>query len=159
RLRAQVNWFKPLLTGEMVSGPMAVFNGTWMFTSYVPASTTAACQLGIGRFWMMDFTTPYDTSNPPSTGGLARMPDPASTGTFRQSLDVATSIIPGVLLTPSLACATASAVSDPYVGGSHLTTSNVTSSSMTATLITGGVGTSLKNVNQTLPTPRQSTIV
>src|SRR5262249_31670360 len=53
RLRAQVNWFKPLLSGEMVSGPMAVFNGTWMFTSYVPASTTAACQLGIGRFWMM----------------------------------------------------------------------------------------------------------
>src|SRR5262249_44385310 len=139
--------------------PMAVFNGTWMFASYVPASTSGACQLGTGRFWMMDFTTPFDTTNPPSTGGQARLPDPSSTGTFTQFLPVATSIIPGVLLTPSLACATADAVPDPYVGGSHLTTSNVTSSTMTATLITGGVGTSLKNVNQTLPTPRQSTIV
>jgi type IV pilus assembly protein PilY1 len=159
RLRAQVWWFDPLLSGEMVTGPMAVFNGIWLFTSYVPAAVSASCQQGIGRFWEMDFMAPNGSATPPASGGVARMPSPSSPGTFVQSMDLTTSVIPGVVLSSSLVCATGTSSSDPLVGGTSLSMGNVQPSQMTATLITGGIGKALKDVSQTLPTPRQTTIV
>jgi type IV pilus assembly protein PilY1 len=167
RLRAQVNWFKPLLSGEMVTGPMQVFDGVFYFASFAPpASGASACGGGVARLWGMDFTTLTGQSTPPSGGGVARLTDPAQPGTVTQFADQGTAIIPGVTVQASLTCATTDAASsDPYVpGATHAATGNISPAtySLMAQIGKPGAtsgGPSVSTLTRALPSPRTSTIV
>jgi type IV pilus assembly protein PilY1 len=165
KLRAQVNWFKPLLTGEMITGPAAVFDGTFYFASFAPPTVGgASCGGGTARLWGMDFMTKFDLADV-AKGGFARLNDPANaSATPTQFADVGSTIVPGIVVSASLSCATAgTAATDEYVpNATHSTTGNISPATYSLMAQVGSPGGSsgvVQTISRNLIAPRTSTIV
>lgn len=168
KLRAQVNWYKPLLNGERVSGPMSVFDGVHYFATFRPTAS-AGCSVGTPFIWGMDYITPSDT-NDLSKGGNARLVNAGNTYQFidptggNTSSPIAGHVIPGISIQAQPACASSTAGSDQYVpGASHTSTSNVTSGSYQLFAQVGTKGISgnatVGTYSLTLPPPQTSTVI
>jgi type IV pilus assembly protein PilY1 len=173
KLRASVNWYwipksgstttpSYLQTGERVSGPMTVFNGTLYFTTYYAGNPANGCNTGRAKLWGFDYVTPQSTSAL-WEGGLRSA---ATTCSPTQDwLDpgepcgtAQAAIVPGVAVLATPACAQATTA---LVGGvSHTTLSNVAagSFSLVANISANGTnpGTQLQ---MNLPTPVGPTFI
>jgi type IV pilus assembly protein PilY1 len=156
RLIASVNWYNQFpVGGEMVTGPGAVFDGTYYFAAFSPSSTSS-CTAGNGYIWGMDYMIPGDSQGnadpgltSPKNGGAYKMTpgtasDPACT-TNNQTLSNCNlvpggAIIPGVTITSSLSCSTPSAITDPATGGPVLSASNSTPPTYSISALQGKTG-------------------
>jgi type IV pilus assembly protein PilY1 len=156
-LFAQVNWYLllPNAPGEMMTGPAAVFDGTYYFASYAPASGSgaSACTGGTAYLWGMDFTSAADSSGthalvtpPPSYGGLGRLLN--SSNALAQDVPPAVNpnaIIPGITITSTATCAQTTTIPDPATGGSMLQMSNVSPASYQVSALQGKGGPNVNN--------------
>ncbi len=133
RLMANLNWYLPFPTnGEMMTGPAAVFDSGYYFATYRPPSTTGSCASGGAYLWGVDFTLPASatgaiqsgTGTPViSNGGVYKM---AGSSGLVPNVSSGTAIIPGVTITSTLACATATASTDTTTGGPLISMSGAT---------------------------------
>jgi type IV pilus assembly protein PilY1 len=178
KLRANVNWWLgpgTFATGERVSGPMTVFDGTLYFSTYAaaPTNTSQVCSGGAARLWGRDFVTPLD-KNDLSQGGIPRMQPPPPNpplGTpppFVQPSDYDSTlngvVIPGVSIKSTPACASlVTSSSDAYVaGGQHQTVGDFSPGSYSVfspvgAKATGGAGT--RTFEMSVPTPVAPTVI
>jgi hypothetical protein len=62
-----VNWYRPLIDGERVTGPMVLFDSDLFFSTFKPV--TAVCKVGESNLWSMHYTVPAGMT--PDTGGAA----------------------------------------------------------------------------------------
>ncbi|MGO8992343.1 MAG: hypothetical protein ACLQVI_03370 [Polyangiaceae bacterium] len=131
RLLASLDWWLPFPTaGEMITGPASVFDGGYYFATFRP-SGGSACTAGEAYIWGMDFTDPASTTGveqgaSPTTvnnGGVYKLT--GSSGLV-QSIASGNAIIPGITITSSLACSTATATTDPATGGPMISMSSST---------------------------------
>jgi type IV pilus assembly protein PilY1 len=148
KLKASVNWWKVLPNpGELVSGPSAVFDGTYYFATYVPNSTSNLCSHGEAFLWGMDYqaaasstlqatTSPPD---PPSFGGGPKLLD--STSTQVQVLDTGSAaILPGIAVTNTAACAQTETVTDYYTGSTRYDLTNSSPATYSVSALIGQNG-------------------
>ena len=152
RLLANVNWYEQLPTaGEMVTGPAAVFDGSYYFATYAPASRSNAVRVGHGLLCGMDYTIAADSTgkqpttvpNPPSYGGVSKMIN--SSSQLVQKLSQGSAIIPGVTITSTSICSTTTAGTDPVTGGPLLSMSSVSPASYQVSALQGAPGASQGN--------------
>jgi hypothetical protein len=138
-LLANVNWYFALPTaGEMISGPSQVFDSAYYFATFRP-STTSGCNAGNAYIWGMDYMSPGDASGNSQTspttfnsGGVYEMtPSPTTTGCSTNTagsaecVESGSAIIPGLTITATQACATASvSTTDPVTGGPLIQTTS-----------------------------------
>ncbi|AKU99416.1 Type IV fimbrial biogenesis protein PilY1 [Labilithrix luteola] len=119
-VQASVKWFTRLNNGERVTGPMAVFDGTLYFATYVPEAINNVCGEKSKQYvWGVDYVVPQDPSSLGSGGKYKYPPTP-----FTQKADmtdpVNPSLIPGVAVKQSLNCVdTSGAVSTDFFGMTH----------------------------------------
>ncbi len=177
KLRASVNWYLKLTDGERVTGPMAVFDGTFYFATFkaVNPSTGNVCSGGSARLWGRDFATPDDL-NDLSKGGIRKMqpPDPNPPQNpppvYIQPSDydatLAGKVIPGVSVSVTPSCADISQTSsDMYVAGAqHTQASNISSGQYALFSQVGGKNTSSNGAasqtyTQKLASPNTATLV
>lgn len=108
-----LNWYQPLLLGERVSGPMTIFDRTFYFATYAPATASGSvCRNGLASLWGMDFIVPKSTSAL-STGGVAKLTRDDGTG-LDQRQDAGGDLIPGVSIRQLPACGS---ITLPEYGG------------------------------------------
>ena len=177
KLRAAVNWYSKLIDGERVSGPMAVFDGTFYFATYkaVNPASGNVCLGGSGRLWGRDFAVPDDPLDL-TKGGLRKMQPPAPAAPqnpppmFIQPGDydatLVGKIIPGVSVSVTPACAdVSSSGADVYVAGAtHTQASNVSPGQYALFTQVGGKnatgnGAANQTYTQNLATPNTATLV
>jgi type IV pilus assembly protein PilY1 len=162
-VQAQVQWYKKLTGGERVTGPMAVFDSTLYFASYVPEPLANVCGAGSKQYvWGLDYFQPKDALDRKQGGrykwgGVAPFTDKAD---FTQPPKGA--LIPGVAIRGTLNCVdTSGAGFTDYFGATQFGVNN--SSGMTYSLdinvaapkAAGGI----TKVSQTLSPPRTPTII
>lgn len=139
---ATLNWYQPLLQGERVSGPMTIFDRTFYFATYAPATASGTvCRNGLAYLWGMDFITPR-TLGTPSDGGVAKLTREDGAN-LDQRQEAGTDLIPGVSIRQMPAC---SEVTLPEYGGPGGATANFSPGSYQlviprASAATGGAGT------------------
>jgi type IV pilus assembly protein PilY1 len=176
KLRAQVNWYLPLLDGERVSGPMTVFDRVFYFSTFAASSQSQSCTAGIGRIWGRDFVTP-DDKNDLSKGGLRILqPPPPSPPQNPPPLYIQPSdydptllgkVIPGVSIMATPACSSlSSGAPDQYIAGaSHQSIQNMSPASYSLFTQVGGKNTSnnsgsnVATFQQQVPTPMTPTVI
>jgi type IV pilus assembly protein PilY1 len=176
--QAAVNWYQALRYGERVSGPMAVFDNTFYFATFVPPnpSTPPVCNGGTPKLWGLDFEVPLPScsvgvidwqnvntgcgGNPrdylATNGVLANPPDDNGNPTVNI-------VIPGVsvAVTPSCTNTTSPGI-DQYTGGMHTGTSGSTSGTYSLLAQIGGINSTThatNTVTKSLTTPNASTLV
>ncbi len=177
KLRASVNWYLKLTEGERVTGPMAVFDGTFYFATYkaINPSTGNVCSGGSARLWGRDFATPDDL-NDLSKGGIRKMqppdpnppqnPPPVYIQPSDYDASLAGKVIPGVSVSVTPSCADISQTSsDMYVAGAqHTQASNISSGQYALFTQVGGKNTSgngaaSQTYTQKLASPSTATLV
>jgi type IV pilus assembly protein PilY1 len=174
-MHASVNWWlNPATvtgaTGERVSGPMTVFNGTLYFATYAAApASSQSCTSGHGRVWGLDYTQALNPSQL-SLGGAARLVAPPTNynGQYTQP-DQSDStllgvVIPGVTINATPACAgLPTATSDTYVAGAqHSAPSGFqpgTFSVYSQLGAAGSNGAATRQFSLSLPTPTSPTLI
>lgn len=130
----RLKWYVPLAGGERATGPMAVFDRTLYFATYQPAAsqggTEVCASTSYAFIWGLDY---FDarTSGTPSSGGAYRWCPFGSASTTASGLCDApfqakenvtstqgvTGIVPGVAVTPSLACTSTGSLTEDYGTG------------------------------------------
>jgi type IV pilus assembly protein PilY1 len=152
RLRATPNWFLKFQNGKRVTGPMAIFDGTFYFATFTPESGGAAkCGGGTPEIYGRDFITPNGVLAD-GLGGIPRFNLPGALGPIPDSVsptvnaaDSIGKLVPGVTINLPPTCAQTSVQSDdPYVpGAKHFEATSVSSSPPKLTFQLAGVkGTS-----------------
>src|SRR6185312_14047528 len=123
--------------GEMVSGPSVVFDSVFYFATFVPPTASGkTCSVGEAWLWGVDYETPTDSSfsatptqpvTPPSNGGIPEIVvGSGSNAQVKQSVDTGqTTVMPGVAVTSTAACATTTSIPDPYMGGNRADLQNL----------------------------------
>ena len=147
RLRATPNWFLKFLNGKRVTGPMAIFDGTFYFATFTPdAVGVSKCGGGTPEIYGRDFITANGTVSS-GLGGIPRF-NPNNLGTIPDSVsptlaaaDAVGKLIPGVTINLPPTCAKTSVQSDdPYVpGAKHYAATNVNASLPKLTFQLAGV--------------------
>ncbi|MCL2724624.1 MAG: PilC/PilY family type IV pilus protein [Polyangiaceae bacterium] len=105
-VQAKVNWYTVLINGERVTGPMAVFDGTLYFATYLPEPLGNVCGESSQQWvWGVDYFKPQDSSNL-KLGGIAKYPDPSAGFVQKVNMTDPTSPaeIPGVAIKQNLNC-------------------------------------------------------
>jgi type IV pilus assembly protein PilY1 len=106
-LASKVNWYKPLLNGERVTGPMAVFDSVHIFATYRPPVVGTVCSAGTAFIYGCEYVTPADPTD--LSKGCALRPfgtplipiiEPAPGGI----LNVGADVVPGVSIRSLTAC-------------------------------------------------------
>jgi type IV pilus assembly protein PilY1 len=175
--QAAMNWFLPFRNGERVSGPVAVFDNTFYFATFVPPNPLigSVCNGGTPKLWGLDFEVPVAGcgagpvgwqgvstgcgGNPRDflpTGFQANPPD-------ANGLPSVNVVIPGVSVAVTPSCTNISAAtSDSYTGGMHTTSSGSTTGTYSLMAQIGGVNAhtgSTNTVSKPLLAPNASTLV
>ncbi|HRG97096.1 MAG TPA: PilC/PilY family type IV pilus protein [Polyangiaceae bacterium] len=153
--RPSLNWYMKLTNGERVTGPMAVFDKTFYFSTYKVGLAGTACTVGSANLYGRDYVTPENSGNL-ALGGAFRSPA-ASPYTV-----VGPELIPGVSIRASQACAVDQPSNDYFGGtriGAKLTTP--TSYSLVANIAasSGAPGLPVKQISKPLALPRTRTVV
>ncbi len=160
--RASVKWYTRLTNGERVTGPMALFDGTLYFATYVPEAVTNVCGEQSKQYvWGVDYVTPQDASAL-GDGGKYKYPP-----SFTQKEDMTSSppsVIPGVAVKQSLNCVDVSGtVSTDFFGMSYAMTNSQTGTNYSLDIpvakpsTSGGRSVEMKSLS--LPKPRTPTII
>jgi type IV pilus assembly protein PilY1 len=157
----RLKWYVPLTGGERVTGPMAVFDRTLYFASYQPAASQGGsnvCGTNAYAFiWGLDYFNAR-TSGTPSSGGDWRWCPFGSAsatasglcgGAYQKNENVTTTqgvtgIVPGVAVSPSLACTSTGGLSEDYgqgITGITPTTYSVNFNFATSQTPPGGLST------------------
>jgi type IV pilus assembly protein PilY1 len=178
-----VNWYQPLGTvpasaGERVTGPMAVFDDTFYFATFVPpnpeAPTAPVCNGGTPKLWGFDYelpvagcgTGPNEGFGPVGCGGNPR--DFLPTGILPNPPDAngnptVNVVIPGVSVAVTPSCTnTSAAATDPYTGGMHTSMASTTAGTYTlmAQIAGKASATGAQNtISRQLLAPNASTLV
>ncbi len=111
--QAKVNWYKALVDGERVTGPMVVFDGLHIFATYKPPATSAAaCSPGQANVYQWMYTTPDDSSQIQKGGKPVPFPagspvDPNANKPTAGIYDMGTDLVPGVSIRSLQACSSA----------------------------------------------------
>lgn len=162
-VQASVKWFTRLERGERVTGPMAVFDGTLYFATYLPESLSNVCGERARQYvWGVDFVAPQDPSSLGAGGRWKYPPD------FTQKQDmtdpVNPALIPGVAVKQSLNCVeTFGVATTDYFGMSHYGVNTQSGTNYTLDIpvakpsSTGTRGVEVKSL--ALPKPRTPTII
>jgi type IV pilus assembly protein PilY1 len=146
RLRATPNWFLKFDNGKRVTGPMAIFDGTFYFATFTPDSGVSKCGGGVPEIYGRDFITANGTVAS-GQGGIPRF-NPNGLGTIPDSVsptlvaaDSVGKLVPGVTINLPPTCAKTSVQSDdPYVpGAKHYAATNVNASAPKLTFQLAGV--------------------
>jgi type IV pilus assembly protein PilY1 len=129
RLRATPNWFLKFDNGKRVTGPMAIFDGTFYFATFTPESGGAACGGGTPEIYGRDFVTANGSL---AAGGIPRFnPDDLTPAPSSVTPTNSTGkLIPGVSINVPPTCANTSVqTDDPYVpGAKHFAATSVNAS-------------------------------
>ncbi|MDP3278297.1 MAG: PilC/PilY family type IV pilus protein [Deltaproteobacteria bacterium] len=132
-LRNNTNPDRGLLNGERLTGPLSLFNGVLYFGTFVPSSSTDACEFGFSRLWgvdqaQLDLTTVAGPNglplarldidgDPSTTADVVRVTrDLAGNGTLADDVN---SVLFGVGVARRPACPSVSSVADPFFGGTR----------------------------------------
>jgi type IV pilus assembly protein PilY1 len=109
-LKANLNWYKALVNGERVTGPMVVFDGVHMFATYVPKTSGAVCSSGGSFVYGCEFTTPADPTDRSKGCQLRPFGNPLllNEPTPGGVLSFGTELIPGVSIRSLTACSSIS---------------------------------------------------
>ncbi len=176
--QAAVNWFMPFRYGERVSGPMAVFDDTFYFASFLPPNPAVGpvCNGGTPKLWGLDYELPNSTcgsgpigwqgqatgcgGNPRdylTTGGVLVNPPDAN---GNPTVNV---VIPGVSIAVTPSCTnTASPAVDNYTGGMHTATTGSTAGTYSLVAQIGGTNSktgTTNTVTRALLAPNAATMV
>lgn len=111
--RAQTRWVETLDNGELVTGPMTVFDRTLYFATFAPhVPAPNQCEnAGVARLWGLNYVTPDGTGTLPG-GQPMWCPNVDVTGVCTGAVDkkedvggaIAGHVITGVTLRPTQAC-------------------------------------------------------
>jgi type IV pilus assembly protein PilY1 len=177
--QAAVNWFLPLINGERVTGPMAVFDNTFYFATFLPPNpaspATPVCSGGTPKLWGLDYELPNPTCGvgppdwqnlPTGCGGNPRdylpsgfLPNPPDAN-GNPTVNV---VIPGVAVAVTPSCTnTAAPATDQYTGGMHTGTSGTTSGTYSLVAQVGGKNNATgaaNTVSRALLAPNAATMV
>jgi type IV pilus assembly protein PilY1 len=183
KLVAKTNWYEALQPGEMVSGPSAVFDSVYYFTTFIPPSASVkTCTTGTSYMWGVDYELATDSTKSfpapipgptiPAFGGVPELQSGSGASLAHvQSLNTGVSfILPGVAVTSTAACATDTSIPDPYTGGSRYAMQNTQPATYSIQSlvgappnggsVTGPTGSNIGQYNYTLANgPRTITLV
>lgn len=154
--QTRVQWYLNLRFGERVTGPMAVFDRTHYFATYLPEQNSGAgvCSIQARQFvYGMDYYRPKDLSDP-SQGGDWKWPPSPFTQKQEFTATTGNALIPGVAVRQSLACVdTTGPAGTDYFGNTQSSAQSSSGSSFALDIpIAGGVGGNLKT-SVALPQP------
>jgi type IV pilus assembly protein PilY1 len=176
--QANVNWWMQPgqitnASGERVSGPMTVFDGTLYFATFAAAPPGSVCTVGTARLWGRHFVTPDDPNQlslggkrimqpPPPNAPLPTPPPYIEPDQYDNSL--AGKVIPGVSIKATPACANLGQPGpDQYVyGANHASPQNFTPGGYSLFTQVGAKGTSGNTTRQfemPVATPVSPTVI
>lgn len=165
-IRSEVRWFIDLKNGERVTGPMAVFDGTLFFATYLPEPLSGVCATAAKPFiFALDYFRPIDVLDA-SKGALKRYPPGlAETRPIEGGADVSVAygnvLIPGLAIKQSLICAdqSGSGTTD-YFGKVERSVKNTQPPTFSLAIpVAKGVAGSIVPQKFDLPNPRTPTTV
>jgi type IV pilus assembly protein PilY1 len=149
---SKANWFLAMTGGERVVGPMALFNSSLYFASYLPpGAADPVCGNGSSKVWGMHYVLPtlgFGGIPLLTQGGRAQLPGalgPVQSLTAALATGDAGATIFGVTVAQQPTCATsAQEASSDFLGGrTHTTLSNVNPGKFELVMHTGSGGTQI----------------
>jgi type IV pilus assembly protein PilY1 len=163
-LTAEMNWEIPLRDGELVTGPLALFDGKVFFGSFLSANDpTNACALGSSRLWGVEYLRSEEDNDTYPRPAL-EVPDPNNAGEttlthYRGPFE--NQIVMGVSVTQRRQCLDLQEVSetDPFLGTRTFKQVNDSGGGqfeLVAQVSGGGTssgGGSVSEIKQKLPAP------
>jgi type IV pilus assembly protein PilY1 len=128
----KVNWYKPLLDGERVTGAMALFSSDLFFSTYMGPGTSEVCSSGTSNVYGMHYLLPKKDTNRNDGGAVTTAFGGAQFATAGDLADVNASdeeqpIVFGVTVAQLPSCiADQTGAEDDWLGlGQHSTITNV----------------------------------
>lgn len=121
-----------LYTGERLTGPLTLFNNVLYFGTFVPQTSSDACQYGFSRLWGVDLgqadpSTPFIPrarldldGDPVTTTDIVRVTRDLN-GDGSDADDV-NAVLFGVTVNREVSCASSSTTFDPFTGTSRTVT-------------------------------------
>ncbi|MEM9190032.1 MAG: hypothetical protein AAGF12_12690 [Myxococcota bacterium] len=128
-----VNWEETLNSGELVTGPIELFDGRAYWATFDPAlNALNACDVGQSRLWGKEYIT-----------GNGAFEIPVGSGTFVDNIPFTDQIVLGVGVTQRPICTEEIAQTDPYRGTQYLQPTNITGGGFQLVAQTSGGGASV----------------
>ncbi len=121
-VKAAFNWEIRLEEGELITGPLELFDGKVFFSSFVVVPESEdPCDLGTSRLFAVDYVQ-RDTDQPNTGTPVTYYPEEIAIGSpFNEDTGLQNQLFMGVGITKRPQCpATTTTVEDPYLGQTRL---------------------------------------